>query len=138
MGMIILVLSVAVRWQALDHTATPRVLEMCIAAQAVPRAAMVALAWVSRPAGTGLGLALSSTLTTPIALASIAQGILAALACGLRPAVAISLGAYLVVRLARWYSYQSIGGVNSNILGATQQVLEIFVLVLFTCRACSW
>ncbi len=131
-GAVAIVLSVLARWQALEHVTISRVLEACIAAQAVPRAAMVTLAWVSRPVGTGLGLALSSTLTTPAALTAIAQGVAAAFIGGLRPGVAIVGGTYLIVRLARWYFYRRIGGVNGDCMGATEQVLEIFVLVVFT------
>lgn len=137
-GAVAIVLSVIARWQAVQALSTPGVLEVFIAAQAVPRAAIVALAWVSRPVGTGLGLAFSSTMTTPIALLAIAQGIAAAFLLGVRPGVAIGLGAYLVVRVARWYFYRRIGGVNGDCLGATEQILEIFILVLFTCRSCMW
>jgi adenosylcobinamide-GDP ribazoletransferase len=137
-GAMAIVLSVLARWQALEHIATARVVEACIASQAVPRAALVALAWVSRPIGTGLGLAFSSTLTTPAALIAMAQGIVAALACGLRPGLVIIGGAYLMIRLARWYFYRRIGGVNGDCLGATEQLLEIFVLFLFTCQTCGW
>jgi adenosylcobinamide-GDP ribazoletransferase len=137
-GAMAVVLSVLARWQALEHIATPRVVEVCIAAQAVPRAALVGLAWVSRPIGTGLGLAFSSTLTTQAALIAMAQGIVAALACGLRPGLVIIGGAYLMIRLARWYFYRRIGGVNGDCLGATEQLHEIFVLFLFTCQTCGW
>jgi len=137
-GAVAIVLSILARWQALDHLAFSPVLEILIAAQAVPRAAIVALAWVSRPAGTGLGQAFASTLTTPAALIAIAQGILAAFACGLRPGLAIILGSYLILRAARWYFYRRIGGVNGDCLGAAEQFVEIYILVLFTCRACSW
>jgi adenosylcobinamide-GDP ribazoletransferase len=121
-----------------EHLATARLFEAIIASQAVPRAAIVALAWVSRPVGTGLGLAFASTLTTTTAVVAIAQGVAAALACGIRPGVTILLGAYLVIRGAQLYFYRRIGGVNGDCLGATEQILEIFILVLFTCRNCSW
>jgi adenosylcobinamide-GDP ribazoletransferase len=141
-GAMAVALSVLVRWQALDHLVTSRgdlgILEICVAAQAVPRAAMVALAWVSRPAGVGLGHAFSSTLTTTGAVLAMAQGIAAALLCGLSAAVVMIGGAYVIVRLGRWYFYRRIGGVNGDCLGATEQLLEIFVLLLFTCRNCSW
>ncbi len=133
-GAVAIVLSIAVRWQAVEHVATPRVFGAFIAAQAVPRAAMVALAWVSRPAGTGLGLAFSSTLTTNASVAAMVQGAAAALACGVRPGVIILLGAYLTIRISRWHFYRRIGGVNGDCLGATEQILEIFILVLFACR----
>jgi len=126
LGTVGILLSVIARWQALDHVATPGIVAACIASQAVARAGMVALAWVSRPVEVGL----SSTLTTPAALAAAAQGIAAAFLCGLRTGIAILVGAYLLIRLARWYSYRRIGGVNSTSLGSTEQLLEILVLVM--------
>jgi adenosylcobinamide-GDP ribazoletransferase len=137
-GTVAIVLSFLARWQAIGQLADSRVLQIFIAAQAVPRAAMVALAWVSRPAGTGLGLTFSSTLTTPAAVIAIAQGVIAAFVCGLRPGIVMVAVSYVVIRSARWYFYRRIGGVNGDCMGATEQILEIFVLVLFTCRACSW
>jgi adenosylcobinamide-GDP ribazoletransferase len=137
-GAVAIVLSIVARWQAIEHLTAINIFAAFIAAQATPRAAMVTLAWVSRPAGTGLGQAFASTLTTPVALVAMAQGIAAALACGVRPGLVILLGCYLILRGARWYFYRRIGGVNGDCLGATEQILEIFVLVLFTCRACSW
>jgi len=137
-GAVAIFLSLIARWQALEHLATPRLLEVCIAAQAVPRAALVAMAWVSRPVGDGLGHAFSSTLTTAGALTAILQGVVAAFACGLRAGVVIALASYLVIRVARWYFYTRIGGVNGDCLGTVEQLLEIFVLVLFTCIECSW
>jgi adenosylcobinamide-GDP ribazoletransferase len=137
-GAVAIVISFLARWQAIDQLADPRVIQIFIAAQAVPRAAMVALAWISRPAGDGLGFAFSSTLTTPAAVIAIAQGIAAAFLCGWRPGLVIVAVSYGAVRVARWYFYRRIGGVNGDCLGATEQILEIFILVLFTCRACSW
>ncbi len=136
-GAVAIVLSFLVRWQAVEQLANLWLLPLFIASQAVPRAAMVALAWISRPVGTGLGLEFSSTLTTPVALIAIAQGIAAAFFCGLRPGIVIIAASYVVIRVARWYFYRRIGGVNGDCLGATEQILEIFILVLFTCRACS-
>ena len=112
-GAVAVALSLIARWQALDHlTAPPDLLTVCIASQAVPRAAMVALAWVSRPAGSGLASAFASTLSTPAALIAIALGFAAAMFCGFRAGVAMILGSYLIVRLARAYFYKRIGGVN--------------------------
>jgi adenosylcobinamide-GDP ribazoletransferase len=116
----------------------PGILVVCIAAQAVPRAAIVGLAYVSRPSGTGLGYALSSTLTTPAAVAALAQGILAAFLCGARAGVVLIVGTFLIVRLAREFAYKRCGGVDGDCLGATEQVLEIFILAVFACRACAW
>jgi adenosylcobinamide-GDP ribazoletransferase len=137
-GAIAVLLSVLARWQALEFLATPRVLEVLIASQAVPRAAIVAMAWCSRPAGSGLGAALASTLGTPAALVAIAQGAAAALLCGWRPGLILIAGSVLVVQALRGWFYRRLGGVNGDCLGFTEQVLEIFVLVMFTCGSCRW
>ena len=95
---------------------------------------MVGLAWLSRPVGTGLGYEFASTLTTPAALAALAQGVAASLLCNVWMGVEIILGSYLIARAAQWYFYQRLGGVNGDCLGATEQILEIFVLILFTVK----
>jgi adenosylcobinamide-GDP ribazoletransferase len=130
-GAVAIVLSLVARWQALEHVPAAHLLFVCILAQAVPRAAMVALAWVSRPSGDGLGLAFTSSLTTIGALVAIAQGLAASMLLGWRAGLLIVAGAYLIVRGARAYFYKRIGGVNGDCLGATEQLLEIFILVLF-------
>jgi len=137
-GAVAVLLSVLARWQALEFLATPRVLEVLIASQAVPRAAIVAMAWCSRPAGSGLGAALASTLGTPAALVAIAQGAVAALLCGWRPGLILIAGSVLVVQALRGWFYRRLGGVNGDCLGFTEQVLEILVLVMFTCGSCRW
>ena len=130
-GAVAIVLSIVARWQALDHIPAPRILEVCIVAQTVPRAAMVSLAWLSRPSGDGLGYAFSSSLTTTSSLIAIAEGLIASMLLGWRPSLLILAGAYLIVRGARTYFYKRIGGVNGDCLGATEQLLEIFILILF-------
>jgi adenosylcobinamide-GDP ribazoletransferase len=137
-GAVAILLSVLARWQALESLATPRFWEAMIASQAVPRAAMVVMAWCSRPAGSGLGSALASTLNTPVALVAMAQGVAAALLCGWRPGLIIIAGSTLIIQLTRGWFYRRLGGVNGDCLGFTEQILEIFVLVLFTCRSCAW
>jgi adenosylcobinamide-GDP ribazoletransferase len=137
-GAIAVLLSVLARWQALEYLATPRVLETMIAAQAVPRAAMVAMAWCSRPAGSGLGHALASTLSTPAAFVAMALGAAAALLCGWRPGLAMIAGSVLIVQAARAWFYVRLGGVNGDCLGFTEQLIEIFVLTMFACRSCAW
>jgi adenosylcobinamide-GDP ribazoletransferase len=131
-GAVAIVLSLAARWQALQQVPAPKILLVCIAAQSVPRAALVALAWLSRPSGDGLGFAFSSSLTTPAALLAIAQGIAASMLLGWRPGLLILAGAYLIIRAARAWFYKRIGGINGDCLGATEQLLEIFILILFT------
>ena len=130
-GGVAIVLSIVARWQALLHLPAPRVLLVCIIAQTVSRAVMVALAWLSRPSGDGLGYVFSASLTTTGALIAIAQGLIASMLLGWRAGLLIVAAAYLIVREARSYFYKRIGGVNGDCLGATQQLLEIFILILF-------
>lgn len=137
-GAAAVLLSVIARWQALEYLATPRVVETLIAAQAVPRAAMVAMAWCSRPAGSGLGFAFASSLTTPAAVVAMVLGAAAALACGWRPGLAMIAGSVLIVQGSRAWFYKRIGGVNGDCLGFTEQLIEIFILLMFACRSCSW
>jgi adenosylcobinamide-GDP ribazoletransferase len=137
-GAIAILLSVLARWQALEYMATPRVVETLIAAQAVPRAAIVAMSWCSRPTGSGLGCSLASTLSTPVAIIAMAQGAAAALLCGWRPGFAMIAGSVLIVQAARAWFYGRIGGVNGDCLGFTEQLIEIFVLTMFACRSCAW
>ena len=137
-GAIAILLTVLARWQALEYLATPRVLATLIASQAVPRAAMVAMAWVSRPAGSGLGYALASTLSTPAASAAIALGAAAALLCGWRAGFAMIAGSVLIVQASRGWFYRRLGGVNGDCLGFTEQLIEIFILLMFACRSCQW
>lgn len=137
-GAVMLVLSLLARWQALQYLATPNLFAAIVASQTVPRAAMVALAWISRPAGSGLGSAFASTLGTGPAVAAIAQGVIAAFATGVRPGIAILAGSVLILRLVQVWFYRRLGGVNGDCLGFTEQILEIWVLVLFTCRSCAW
>jgi cobalamin synthase len=137
-GAIAIAAGIAIRWLALDALAPGRTIEVFIASQTVPRAAIVAIAWASRPAGEGAGHEFSTALRTPIALIAIAEGIAAALLCGLRPGLAILAGAYVIIRAVRGFSYRYSGGVNADSFGATQSLIEIFVLLLFTCGACRW
>ena len=125
-------LSAIARWLALDYLVSDRVWEIFIAAQAVPRAAMVALAWVSRPATGGLGLAFCSTLGSAAALGAIAQGVVAALICGVRPGVAIIAGTYLAIRGVQWRSYSRAGGIGAGSLVLIEQIMQIYILFLFT------
>ncbi len=135
---IVVAASIAIRWLAIDHLATMRVLAIFMAAQAVPRATVIALAWASRPAPSGVGYTFSSTLNTWIALVAMAEGCVAAFACGFRPAAMMLAGAYLIARLVRWLSYRYRGGVSADSLGTAQLLTEFFVLLLFDCSACRW
>ena len=136
-GALAVVFSVLLRWQAI--IAIPlEIVPALVASQAIPRAALVVLSRVSRPAGEGLGATFCSHVSTPAALAAAAQGVAAALWCGPKPAAAILAGSAVIVVLARWYFHRRIGGVTGDCLGATSQAVETFVLVLLACQSCTW
>jgi adenosylcobinamide-GDP ribazoletransferase len=134
-GALAVVLSILLRWQALAGVSTPFVPAL-VASQAVPRAAMVVLAWVSRPVGTGLGAAFCSTLSTPVALLAAGQGIAALLWCGLKAGLWMLAGTAIILVLAHRYFHRKIGGVTGDCLGATSQAVEIFLLLLLSCVNC--
>jgi adenosylcobinamide-GDP ribazoletransferase len=137
-GAVAVFVSFTLRWQALQFFATPRWLEVMIASQVMARASMVALAWVSRPLDTGLGYELASTLSSPVAIAVIVQGAIAALFTGWRSGIALIVGTWLILRLLRWFFESRLGGVNGDCLGAAGQIIEILTLLLFTCGRCQW
>jgi cobalamin synthase len=85
-----------------------------------------------------LGAALAETLSTPAAVIAMTQGAAAALLCGWRPGLVMIAGTVLIVQASRGWFYRRLGGVNGDCLGFTEQVLEIFVLVMFACRSCRW
>jgi adenosylcobinamide-GDP ribazoletransferase len=132
---IAIAVSFAVRWEALQYVPLDRILVACIISQTVPRAAMVALAWVSRPSVDSLGLRFSSSLTTTGALLAIAQGIAVSMLLGWRAGLLILAAAYLLIRWIRAYFYKRIGGVNADSFGILEQIMEVVILILF---ASSW
>ena len=73
------------------------------------------------------------------ALVALAQGVARALSCGLRAGAVIVAGIVPDRRaLARRTFINALGGVNGDCLGATEQLIEIFILGLFACAVCSW
>lgn len=128
LGILGLIASVAARGFALSHIRPGTALAICVASQAVPRAATVALAWMSRPAAAGRAHDRALHLQTPAAMAAITQGVLAALLSGLRLGIAIVLGSYLIARLTQELFYRRRGGVDAGCLGLTDQLLQILIL----------
>lgn len=136
-GAVALVFSVLIRWQAIANLgeAEPwRVAAIFVAAQSISRAGLVALAWTSRPVRDGLGFQFLASLGTGSSLLAIAQGVIAAALCGPRAAILIVLGVYAILRLLQGWFYRRLGGVTGDCLGAASQIVECFVLLLFTCH----
>jgi adenosylcobinamide-GDP ribazoletransferase len=135
-GALALILLVAIRWQALASIAVDAVFGLA-AALALGRAAVVALAWSTPPAGSATAAQFSRTLTTPVSLAAILQGIAFAFLPGAHTASFLLGGATVLLLLARRYFLRRVGGVNGDCLGATEQIIETWCLVVFTCRPCT-
>jgi adenosylcobinamide-GDP ribazoletransferase len=136
-GALALVLVTLIRWSALVHLATPA-LPVLVAAGALGRASIVALAWISRPAGSATGAQFAAQLTTPGALVAIAFGLAGAAFCGLREGWAFAALAVLIVSASRRFFHARLGGVTGDGLGATCLAVESAILVLASCTPCSW
>lgn len=131
-----LILLTLIRWQALSAIAAPAIPALA-AALGIGRAAVVALAWISPPAGSGGGLCFANTLTTAVALIAIAQGIALAVLTGSPTASILLGGATCIVLLARKYFQARIGGVTGDCLGVTEQLVETWCFLVFTCQPCT-
>lgn len=132
-GALSLVLITVLRWQALSTLSAPPVLALA-ATFAISRAAIVALAWVTPPAGAGLGMEFSRRLSSLGAIAAVAQaGILAFFA----PAgLLLVWGACLIIAGASAYFRRRIGGITGDCLGATAILVESWGFFLFSCQRC--
>jgi cobalamin synthase len=75
-------------------------------------------------------------MTTPVAVAAMAQGVLLAVWCGGRLGLILATGSILIMLAARRYFLARIGGINGDCLGATAHVIETFCLLTLTCRSC--
>ncbi|HYP14060.1 MAG TPA: adenosylcobinamide-GDP ribazoletransferase [Bryobacteraceae bacterium] len=134
-GALAMLLFALIRWQGLSSIGTPLIPSLA-AVHAIPRAAIVALAWLTLPTGSGSGFTLSQSLRTPGALFAILQGVLLALWCGGQLGSILLGGSAIIVILARRYFMARIGGFTGDCLGATEHILETFCLLVFACRPC--
>jgi adenosylcobinamide-GDP ribazoletransferase len=132
-GALALVLVSLIRWRSLTAlsvdplTALPAVL-------ALSRSSMVILAWLTPPAGIGLGFAFSRTLNTAIAITVIIQALAWAWFSG--AALLLVWGTSVILVCSRWYYVRRIGGVTGDCLGATCLLVETWGLILFACQRC--
>jgi adenosylcobinamide-GDP ribazoletransferase len=132
-GAVALILMTLVRWQALSAIAVDPIRSLA-AVFAISRAAMVAAAWTTPPAGTGLGLEFSRCLNTAGSLFAIVTGLLFA---ALAPAGLLLVWVGTVVVFGgRAYFMRRIGGVNGDCLGAISLLVETCGLVVLTCQRC--
>lgn len=132
-GVLALVLGLLLRVSALAAMTPAAALLILPAAHSLSRAAMVGVLAATPPArSSGLGARYAAFASRRTVAAAVAGALiigfgLAGLAAVAFAAVA-GAGAWLVRRLAM----RSIGGVTGDVLGATQQVTEVAILVVAT------
>ncbi|RPI41198.1 MAG: adenosylcobinamide-GDP ribazoletransferase [Hyphomicrobiaceae bacterium] len=132
-GALALIFSILFRWQALETATLPRL----VAALAVSRAAMVMLAYVSHPTGSGLGAAfVSGVRRWAVALVAM-QAVAAAALCGWEGAAMLAAAGVSVALLRAWF-HARIGGVTGDCLGAAEQVTQTLALGIGAWRAFIW
>lgn len=134
-GVIALILSLLLRWGALAELAAAAVLlPALIAASALSRAAMAAVMAALPPARSdGLSRGAGQPSWRTVALSALVALIIAGAfigAAALGAVFATLIGASIVALLAR----RKLGGQTGDILGATQQVTEILVLLVLTAQ----
>jgi adenosylcobinamide-GDP ribazoletransferase len=135
-GALALVFSVSLRWVGLSGFASGqdpcRLTLGLAAAQALPRAALVLLAWTSRPAAFGTGAAFQADLSRTSVWIAMITGSAIALGPGIRLGLITILTALLLVLWAHRWFHRRIGGVTGDCLGATAQAVETAVLVIYS------
>ena len=132
-GAVALVLTLLLRWQAIEHLDTLAIPAL-FAACSASRGAMVVLAAVSRPLGDGLGKAFCLGLRKPdVVIVAIETAALPFIGGPVFGAVALAANALAIVA-ARAYFHRRAGGITGDCLGAMCQVSEILTLLTFLCR----
>jgi len=132
-GAVALIVSIALRWQSLVQTSV-NPLPGLVAALALSRTSLVALAALAPPIGTGLGQAFAASCSRFVLIVTGAQSVaitgLMAVFIGWHPAAALIAASATMVLLARHYSMRHLGGINGDCLGATCQAVEVVNLLV--------
>jgi adenosylcobinamide-GDP ribazoletransferase len=130
-GVISLILGLVLKFSLFLSLATqPRGADALLLFPIISRWSMVLLAYLSpyaRAAG-GLGQAMTLGVSSRVLMgASLSAGGLALLILG-APGLVLLLAAAVLVWLGRLYFQRRLGGITGDILGATNEVVEIMVL----------
>jgi len=136
-GAVALIVSFALRWQSIAQTSV-NPLPGLVAALALSRTSLVALAALAPSIGTGLGQAFAASCSRPVLIVTGVQSVaitgLMAVFIGWHPAAALIAASATVVLLARHYFMRHLGGVNGDCLGATCQAVEVVNLLVLACH----
>ena len=128
-GAMALIVSFTTRWHALSLGVAKPIASLA-AIIGLSRSALVILAALSPPVGTGMGEAFVAACTKNVLLIVLAQALAAAVFLGWQYGTAT----LAVIFLARLYFLHRLGGVNGDCLGATSQVVEIVCFTLLAWR----
>ena len=128
-GGLALVVSVALRWQALAQCQAPAIWGL-MAAVTLSRATLVLLAGIAPAVGDGLGVHFAAAISQRVVAWVSLQVVFIALFCGWQRGIAMVLVSTLLILIARSYFVRHLGGVNGDCLGAACQVVETANLIL--------
>jgi adenosylcobinamide-GDP ribazoletransferase len=130
-GALALGLSLLFRWQALEGLGER--MPAIAASAGASRGVMVVLAYISKPAGEGIGKVFLSDLTLGSTVsAGLQSAALPFLVSPVAGATALA-GNALLLAVGRTYFHRRIGGVTGDCLGAICQLSEILTLLIFLC-----
>jgi adenosylcobinamide-GDP ribazoletransferase len=133
-GAVALIFSILIRWQAIEGATLP----VLAASQAISRAAIVVLAHVANPAGSGLGAGFSAGVTRRAALVATTLAVAAASLCGWPQAALMPAAAGIAIVVLRAWFHRRIGGVTGDCLGAAEQAAQTLALGVGGWRAFTW
>ncbi|MCS7025980.1 MAG: adenosylcobinamide-GDP ribazoletransferase [Bryobacteraceae bacterium] len=137
-GTLALIFVVAFRWQSVQRLPASAASELA-ACFALARAAMVVLAWTTRPVGEGLAARFAAGLSSPGALVATGSGLIFAFAlAGFQLGLLLTALAVLLTWMLRSWFEAKLGGVNGDCLGATCLLVESFLMGVASCRTCTW
>jgi adenosylcobinamide-GDP ribazoletransferase len=131
-GAIALVMSLLLRWQAIEALGG-RAIPALTAAVGASRGAMVVLGYVSKPAGEGIGKSFCAGLGRPATIAAAVQSAALGFLCGPAAGAAALAGNIMIIAAARSYFHRRIGGITGDCLGAVCQFSEALTLLIFVC-----
>jgi adenosylcobinamide-GDP ribazoletransferase len=134
LGTVALVFLTIVRWQAIMRLPSAPVMEF-VAALAISRAALVAIAWLSRPVGDGIHL--GTHMNSVGAVLAMAGGIAFAVAAGRQGMVMMVAAGLVTLLLVQWFD-ENRGGIDGHGLRASSLFIETIGLVIMSCRNCFW
>jgi adenosylcobinamide-GDP ribazoletransferase len=132
-GAVALILTSLIRWQGLVNCRI-NPLYALLAALALSRTAMVALAGAAPPVGEGLGRAFAAGCTRRVVSVCIALSVAISFIAGAARASALVVADAVALLIARSYFIRRIGGVNGDCLGAICVGIETLNMVILACQ----